>query len=77
MTTNHSALRKYYWLRNRLLVADMYIEYYPALKRGNKKFIKKMIKMIILFESNKIKKLKMLYKGYKDYKRGKYGKYCN
>ena len=77
MTTNHSALRKYYWLRNRLLVADMYNEYYPGLKKGHKKFIKKMIKMIILFESNKIKKLKMLYKGYKDYKRGKYGKYCN
>ena len=35
-----------------------------------------MIKMILLFEPNKIEELKMIYRAYKDYKRGEYGKYC-
>ena len=66
--TNHSPLRKYYYIRN---------SYYIIGKYSNDKIVKKMLKKriksvfikTIIFENNKLKKIKMMIKGKKDSKR--------
>lgn len=69
--TNHSPLRKYYKVRNKLYVANKYKwiskkYYYSILKE----FIK-----IIMFEKDKLEKVKMTLAGIKDYKNNRFGKY--
>lgn len=68
---NHSAIRKYYIVRNRLYVAQKF----PAVKG---KYIKKIVSMfikVLLFENDKISKIKHMVKGIRDFKAKRYGKY--
>ncbi|MFK3710746.1 glycosyltransferase family 2 protein [Leclercia adecarboxylata] len=67
---HHSPVRKYYIIRNRLVVRKRY----PAYTR---RYIKDNIHLlisIILFESNKLEKIINVARGYFDYKKNKLGK---
>jgi rhamnosyltransferase len=66
--SNHSAIRRYYMVRNVFYVTDMYKKYFPGYCRYLKKVQRGQVRYIILFEKDKINKLKMMYKGLKDYK---------
>jgi len=71
---NHSSMRKYYEVRNRHYLYDMYHDefpYYCKLELGRTK--KELLK-IWLFEKDKMKKTRAMYIGYSDYKKGKVGK---
>ena len=70
-SSNHSAVGRYYMVRNRHYIYDMYHEdfpYYCDLEMGRTK--REAIK-VLLFERNKIKKIRYMIRGYKDYKNGK------
>lgn len=74
-SSNHSALRRYYMVRNRHYIYDMYHDDYPFycdLEIGR---TKREAMKVILFEKEKVKKIKYMIKGYKDYKNGKKGKF--
>lgn len=62
---NHSALRKYYWVRNSVYLTRKY----GLDKRKSKKRIRRRMIETFLFEKNKIKKLKAMFKGLKDGKK--------
>lgn len=74
-SSNHSAIRRYYMVRNRHYIYDMYhndFPYYCNLEIGRTK--REAIK-VLLFEKGKIKKIRYMIRGYKDYKNGKKNKY--
>ena len=73
--SNHSAIRRYYMVRNNLYIRDMYKDLYPEYCNWLIRIQKGQVKRIIFFEKDKLKKIKMMYKGYKDYKNNKKGKY--
>lgn len=73
-TYNHPAVRRYYIVRNRYYVCDMYKKDFPEFCAHEKGCTKKEIIKIILLENQKIKKLRAMYKGFKDYKKGIKGK---
>ena len=76
-SSNHSALRKYYIVRNRHYLYDLYHEKFPEYCNLEIKCTKKEIIKILLLEKNKYKKIKFMLKGYLDYKKniiGEYGK---
>ena len=67
---NHSAIRRYYIVRNRHYLYDLYKDSFPEyckleLSRTRVEAIK-----ILLCEDKKLEKLKAMYKGYRDYKKG-------
>lgn len=67
---NHSPIRRYYMVRNRHYLNDLYKNDFPdycklELSRTKREAIK-----IILCENNKIKKLRAMFDGYRDYKKG-------
>lgn len=72
LITNHSAIRRYYMMRNYLYIRDLY-------EKEEKDFCKSLVNQksniasVLLFEKNKIKKLWNYYLGYRDYKKGKKG----
>lgn len=76
LCTNHTAIRRYYIIRNNNYIYDMYKDFdkdfckYIVSQRHN-------ILAVILFENNKCQKLKYYIKGYIDYKKGIKGKYKN
>lgn len=74
LCTNHSAIRRYYIMRNYHYIFDMYKDFNPEYCYS---LIRQRHNMIgvLLFERHKIKKLKMYLKGLKDYKNGIKGKY--
>ena len=74
LCTNHSAIRRYYIMRNYHYILDMYREYNPAYCYSLVSQRHNMLG-VLLFEKKKIKKLKMYFRGYKDYKKGIKGKY--
>ena len=76
-TSNHSALRRYYIMRNRLYVWNKYANRFPEYVKFEKLITLKEIIKIILGENDKLNKIKMSYYGYKDYKKNKYGKFQN
>lgn len=65
--TNHSAIRRYYMVRNRLYYKRKYFGYLAYLKE-KARLILGGIK-IILFENDKIDKTKAMISGMKDYKK--------
>lgn len=67
---HHSPVRKYYIIRNRLVVRKRY----PQYTRGYIKDNIHLLISIILFESNKLKKIMNAAKGYFHYKGNKLGK---
>jgi len=74
-TSNHSALRRYYITRNRLLVGRMYWSDYPQYGRYELAQAVKEIVKIVLYESHKGLKLRMIWRGYTDFRRGVLGPY--
>ena len=73
LVTNHSAMRRYYQVRNYLYIRDMYIDSRSKFCKILVKF-KTIILAVILYEKDKIPKLKAFYQGYKAYKRNKRGR---
>lgn len=73
LCTNHSAIRRYYIMRNYHYIFDMYKEYnFPYCSS----LISQKHNMIgvILFEKGKFKKIRNYIRGLKDYKKGIKGK---
>jgi len=76
-TTNHSAIRLYYRVRNRFYVKHIYKKIIPAFfKQDNKDFWKSAIK-IMLFEKSRMKKIIFMLKGYNDFRKNIFGKYSD
>lgn len=76
-TTNHSALRRYYYFRNSIYVHKKYYKYY---RRWCNKDIMRELRVlvgIVLFEKDKINKLKNIYMGINDGLKSKYGKFID
>lgn len=73
LVTNHSALRRYYMVRNYLYIRDMYIDIEPEFCKILVKF-KTLVFAIVFYENNKLQKLKAMRRGYKDYKHNVRGK---
>lgn len=73
LCTNHSAIRRYYIMRNYHYICDMYKDFNPT-------YCYQMISQrhnmigVILFEKDKFKKIKGYMDGLKDYKKGIKGK---
>lgn len=68
---NHSPIRKYYIVRNRLYVAQKY----PFIRRYYEQALIKMFVKVLLFESDKLAKLKFMLEGIKDFHNHCFGKY--
>lgn len=68
--SNHSAFRRYFIVRNRYYLYDMYHNDFPLFCDAEKGMTKHEILRVVLFEKDKIKKLKEMRRGYKDYKKG-------
>ena len=69
ITSNHTAVRRYYIARNRLYLLRHYPEsIYLELRNWSLEIVK-----IILYEENKIQKLLFTIKGILDFFRGKFG----
>lgn len=72
--SNHSALRRYYMVRNSLYV----MRKYPYITLVDYNYIKALFFMlvgILLFEDNKKNKIKYMVRGMADFFRGKMGKF--
>lgn len=67
---NHSAMRRYYIVRNRHYFYDMYHERWPDFCNAEKARTSREAAKIFLCEKQKFKKLFAMLKGYIDYKRG-------
>ncbi|MBR3592280.1 MAG: glycosyltransferase family 2 protein [Clostridia bacterium] len=67
---NHSAMRRYYIVRNRHYFYDMYHERWPDFCNAEKARTSREAAKIFLCEKQKYKKLFAMLKGYIDYKRG-------
>ena len=68
---NHSALRRYYIVRNKLYVKKLY----PQFTKEYYKEILKLLVKIILFEKFKFQNIKYILYGIRDYKKNVMGKY--
>ena len=73
--SNHSPVRRYYMVRNRHYIYDLFADTFPEYCRLELSRTKRELLKIWLFEKNKIKKSIYMYRGYKDYKKGVVGKY--
>lgn len=73
--SNHSAIRRYYMVRNSLYINDMYKDIYNEYCSFLIRIQKGQAKRVLLFERDKLKKILMMYRGYRDYKNKKKGKY--
>ena len=66
ISTNHSALRRYYNARNRVYLALKYKSIFPKFVVHNQLSFYKTILIILLFEEDKFQKMKSIYKGIVD-----------
>lgn len=74
-SSNHSALRRYYIARNRLVVGEMYRQEHPEFRAFELSQMRKEVVKIVLYERHKYLKLKMVLRGIRDYRRGVLGEY--
>lgn len=72
-SSNHSALRRYYMTRNRLVVGRMYRSDHPEFDRFERAQMRKDIVKIVLYERQKGRKLAMMWRGWHDYRAGRLG----
>lgn len=72
---NHSALRRYYIVRNSFYLYDMYHNDYPDCCQAVVKQAKQSFFYATVFEKHGFKKLIYMIRGYRDYRRGKKGAY--
>ena len=68
--SNHSAIRRYYMVRNTFYLCEEYEKYFPDYCKFLKRGLRGQLQNIILFEKDKLKKIKNMCKGYRDYKKG-------
>lgn len=67
--SHHSATRRYYITRNRLMTMKMYEDFDQIFYNHERYSFLIEIFKILFFEKDKLRKLQMVYKGYKDYKK--------
>ncbi|MEG3132624.1 glycosyltransferase [Rouxiella sp. T17] len=67
---HHGAVRKYYIVRNRLIMRDRF----PEFTQDYDKFNKQLLIGVIFFEKQKLLKLRYMFKGYRDYRKKRLGK---
>lgn len=72
---NHSALRRYYIVRNSFYLYDMYHDDYSDYCQAVVKQAKQSFFYATVFEKHGFKKLIYMIRGYRDYRRGKKGAY--
>lgn len=72
---NHSALRRYYIVRNSFYLYDMYHDDYPDYCQAVVKQAKQSFFYATVFEKHGFKKLIYMIRGYRDYRKGKKGEY--
>lgn len=72
---NHSALRRYYIVRNSFYLYDMYHNDYPDYCQAVVKQAKQSFFYATVFEKHGFKKLIYMIRGYIDYRKGKKGAY--
>lgn len=68
--SNHNAFRRYFIVRNRYYIYDMYADDFPEFCVAERGMTKHELIRILLFEKNKIKKIYEMFRGYVDYRRG-------
>ena len=73
-TFEHNHIRRYYIIRNRCYLCDMYWNDFNEYCRLEKKCSFREFKLVWLCEKHKLKKSWYMLKGYIDYKKGKKGK---
>jgi len=73
-TTNHSALRRYYFSRNIIFLIKGYFFSHPVLTFSGLINLSKIMVFIVLFEADKINKLRHVFLGLKDGLLNFYGK---
>lgn len=74
ITTNHSALRRYYAARNRVRVYRRYGRRFPVwVLRDARRFMRELV-LVLCFESGKWRKFRAVAFGLYDGMRGRYGK---
>lgn len=66
--TNHSATRRYFITRNRLILYKMYKDYFYEFCNKELSYSRKEILKVLLFEEKKLDKLRMYFKAKRDYK---------
>lgn len=71
--SNHSAIRRYYMVRNRHYIYDMYHEQFPLYCKLEIGRTRRELFKLWLYEKQKIKKTIYMFQGYIDYKRGRKG----
>lgn len=74
---NHNKIRKYYIVRNKLLLSSQYYKYYPKTCIGYIKSILIDYKNVLFYEKDKFNKLKYMTKGIFDFLFQKFGKLNN
>lgn len=75
VSSNHSALRRYYITRNRFHIASKFKGKFPDFFRDDLIIFCKELIVILLFEEDKNNKYKMIITGLIDYKRSVLGKF--
>lgn len=73
-TFEHNHIRRYYIIRNRYYLCDMYWNDFNEYCKLEKKCTWKEIKLVWLCEKHKIKKTYYMIKGFIDFKKGKKGR---
>jgi len=72
--SNHSCLRRYYIMRNRLWVAAQYPEFKRFIWVDRRRILAEIF-TILIFEKNKLEKFRMIILGLKDYLSRSMGKF--
>lgn len=73
-TFEHNYIRRYYIIRNRHYLCDLYWNDFNEYCRLEKKCSFKELKLVWLCEKHKLKKTYYMLKGYIDYKKGRSGR---
>jgi rhamnosyltransferase len=76
-SSNHSPLRRYYMMRNRLDFIKRYMWFDPKFCFRSIFAIAEETAKVILLEEHKGQKIKMSFAGFFDFVRGKFGKYAS
>jgi len=71
---NHNKIRKYYIVRNKLLISKEYFKYFPRVSLSYIKSIFVDFKNVIFYEKDKIEKIKYMSKGICHFFCNKFGK---
>ena len=74
-STNHSAIRRYYLVRNSLDVLKRYKHLNIRHINNTKRILFRFVLEVFIVENNRLNKIKHMYWGYKDYKNGIFGEF--